>query len=120
MRSMALATVVAGGPLAAQARPGAELVSGEGGSKGLGYFTSLLLANARPSMSIVREEIFGLALYAARFGDAEIPNLAAVEPGDFAASARPGSATHSGGSRWRSLQRWKSVGIRLDSNYVQY
>jgi phenylacetaldehyde dehydrogenase len=60
-------------------RDGAELVTGGRSISGKGYFIEpTLLANTRPDMSVVREEIFGPVLCVARFSDSETDSLAAM------------------------------------------
>lgn len=60
-------------------RDGAELVTGGRSISGKGYFIEpTLLANTRPDMSVVREEIFGPVLCVTRFSDGDTDSLAAM------------------------------------------
>jgi phenylacetaldehyde dehydrogenase len=60
-------------------RDGAELVTGGRSISGKGYFIEpTLLANTRPDMSVVREEIFGPVLCVTRFSDGETDSLAVM------------------------------------------
>jgi phenylacetaldehyde dehydrogenase len=59
-------------------RDGAQVVTGGNSISGKGYFVEpTLLANTRPGMSVVREEIFGPVLCVTPFSDSQVESLAA-------------------------------------------
>ncbi len=66
------------GYIAAGEREGAEIVVGGRAIEGPGYFIEpTLLANTRPDMTVVREEIFGPVLCVTTFSDNDVGDLAA-------------------------------------------
>ncbi|PZV38790.1 aldehyde dehydrogenase family protein [Mesorhizobium kowhaii] len=67
------------GYIAAGQREGAKLVTGGRAIEGPGYFIEpTLLANTRPDMTVVREEIFGPVLCVATFSDNDLDKLAGL------------------------------------------